>query len=75
MATELVDVRLRYKGNDVTKITTSADPKSTDDLEHLFHSLLKRDPSADRRDPIDYEIVLYRAGTRQELQTYTGRAR
>lgn len=75
MAPELIDVHLFHKNRQIAKITTTADPKNPDDLEQLFRDMLKRDPKSDRREPIDYEIILYRQGSWQKVATYTGRGR
>lgn len=59
MATELVDVHVHWRKNEIDRFTTSADPTDARDLERIFRTAVKRDPKSADRDPDEYEITLF----------------
>lgn len=59
MATELVDVHVHWRRNEIDRFTTSADPTDPRELERVFRTAVKRDPSSAKRDPDEYEITLF----------------
>jgi hypothetical protein len=75
MARELVEVRLRWNGQQIEKFTTQADADDQDDLQGLLEDAVKRDRKVDRRHIAEYEIEVRRKRNGAHLITYVGRSR
>jgi hypothetical protein len=74
MATELVEVRLRWNGQHIDKFTTQADADDHDDLQGLLEDAIKRDRNGTKRHVSEYEIEVRRKRNGAHLVTYVGRS-
>ena len=75
MASELVEVRLRWNGQHIDKFTTQADADDQDDLQSLIEDAIRRDRRGRDRHISEYEIEVRRKRNGAHLVTYTGRSR
>ncbi|MCW2901781.1 MAG: hypothetical protein JWO67_4046 [Streptosporangiaceae bacterium] len=74
MASQLIEVELRWRHLKITTFTSQADPDNPDDLQALLLDAIKRDPAAQRRDVPEYKIRIYDRKTRRKLISYVGRS-
>lgn len=75
MARELVEVRLRWNGQQVEKFTSQADYQDPDDLQALLEDGIRRDRRASKRHIAEYEIEVRRKRDGAYRVTYVGRSR
>jgi hypothetical protein len=75
MATELVEVRLRWNGQHIDKFTSQVDPDDPDDLQGMLEDAIKRDRRGRDRHVSEYEIEVRRKRNGSHLVTYVGRSR
>jgi hypothetical protein len=74
MASELVDVHLRWKGRHIENFTSQADPEDPEDLQSLLEDAIRRDRSNQDRHITEYDLEVRGKSSRKRI-TYVGRSR
>jgi hypothetical protein len=70
MARELVDVKVRWRGEEIDDFTSQVDPADPRDIQGLLEDSITHDPESPSRDGRDYSIKVLQRGTDRELFTH-----